>query len=176
MSGLRERIQGFPPIAAPSARVLVLGSLPGRASLEAGEYYGHPRNAFWPIMGELFDAGPNLEYPERARRLTRSGVALWDVIRSCRRVGSADADIERGSEVPNDFEYFFATHPGIRAVFLNGGMAELAWRRHALPQLEPRLRALPQIRLPSTSPAHASRTQAQKLAAWRQVGRACAAR
>jgi hypoxanthine-DNA glycosylase len=170
----RSRIHGFAPIAAPSARVLVLGSMPSAASLEAGEYYGHARNAFWPIMGELFDARPSLAYEDRARCLTRAGVALWDVIRTCRRAGSGDADIERGSERANDFEIFFACHPRIRTVFLNGGMAEIAWRRHVLPHLEPRLREMPQVRLPSTSPAHASRTQAQKLAAWRQVARAAA--
>lgn len=173
---MRERIQGFAPLSAPSARVLVLGSMPSAASLAAGEYYGHPRNAFWPIMGELFGAGPELDYEARARRLTRAGVAVWDVIRSCRREGSGDADVERGSEQANDFEIFFASHPRIATVFLNGGLAEIAWRRHVLPRLDAELRALPQVRLPSTSPAHASRTLAQKLAAWRPVARAAAAR
>ena len=172
MSAASQRILGFAPISAPSARVLVLGSVPGTASLESGEYYGHPRNAFWPIMGELFGAGPDLDYATRARRLTRTGVAVWDVLRACRRTGSGDSEIERGSEVANDFDIFFAAHSRIRAIFLNGGMAEIAWRRFAVPRMDPSLRALPVTRLPSTSPAHASRTLAQKTAAWRAVARA----
>ncbi len=78
---------GFPPIAAPHARLLILGSLPGRMSLERREYYAQPRNAFWTIMGRLFDAGPELAYATRTQRLTEHGVALWDVCAAARRLG-----------------------------------------------------------------------------------------
>ena len=69
--------RGFPPIAGPDARVLILGSLPGQASLAAGEYYAHRRNLFWPILGELFGATPALPYAERLGKLTTAGLALW---------------------------------------------------------------------------------------------------
>jgi len=98
-------IRSFEPIATPNARVLILGSMPGVASLEAGQYYAHPQNAFWRIMGELVGAGLEKPYDERARILKANGVALWDVLQSCIRPGSLDSDIR--DEVPNDFAAFF---------------------------------------------------------------------
>ena len=79
---LNSVARGFPPIAAADAGVLILGSLPSQLSLQKQEYYGNPQNAFWRVMGELFDAGPELPYAERADRLVRSGIAVWDVLRS----------------------------------------------------------------------------------------------
>ena len=117
-------IRSFAPIAAPGATVLILGSMPGRASLLAGQYYAHPRNAFWPIMGELFGAGPELPYARRVRVLARAGVAVWDVLASCTRGGSLDSDIDPGSIVANDFASFFRAHPRIERVYFNGAMAE----------------------------------------------------
>ncbi|MEN1679453.1 MAG: DNA-deoxyinosine glycosylase [Planctomycetota bacterium] len=163
------KARSFPPIAAPDARLLILGSMPGVASLEAGEYYAHPRNAFWPIMGELFGARPELPYAERCRRLQASGVAVWDVLRECRREGSLDSAIDRGSEVANDFRSLFHRCPRIVRVSFNGQKAEAAFRRHVLPGLDPALSVrLTLIRLPSTSPAHAGRSSEQKLAEWRR--------
>ena len=166
---------GFAPIGDRRARVLILGSLPGRVSLARGEYYAQARNAFWPIMGELFGAGPDLPYPRRARRLAERRVAVWDVCASARRRGSLDSSIERDSVVANDFGAFFAAHGRIDAIFLNGATAYAFYERLVLPRLEPRLRALERVRLPSTSPANASIPYARKLAAWRAVlrGEAC---
>ena len=158
---------GFPPVAAPGARVLILGSMPGQASLRAAEYYAHERNAFWRIVGDLLGAGLDLPYAQRLEKLTAAGVALWDVIAACERAGSLDADIVGLSVVPNDFAAFFAAHRGIARVFFNGAAAETAFRRHVLPSL-PGF-SLQLARLPSTSPAHAARSYADKRAAWAAI-------
>jgi hypoxanthine-DNA glycosylase len=147
--------------------VLVLGSVPSVASLRAARYYAHPRNAFWPIMGALCSAGPELSYADRAARLRGAGVALWDVLHRCVRPGSLDSDIDPTSIEPNDFRAFFIRHPRIGAVFCNGGAAYACYRRHVLPGLSPAATDLPLVQLPSTSPAHAARTGEQKLAIWR---------
>jgi TDG/mug DNA glycosylase family protein len=165
-------ICGFPPIAAADARVLVLGSMPSVASLAKQQYYGHPQNAFWPIMGRLFGAGPELPYEKRKRILREHGVAVWDVLRQCHREGSLDTAIRVESESPNDFASFLADHLHIKTIFFNGQKAETAFRRHALSQFASFDCDLEFIRLPSTSPAHAGRSFAQKLAAWRGVARA----
>jgi len=157
--------RSFAPIADERSRVLVLGSMPGRESLRAGQYYAHRRNAFWPIMGELLGFDAKLPYEARVRALRSAGVALWDVLHSCRRAGSLDSSIEAASETANDFRAFFRAHPAIRAVFFNGAKAESAFRRHvgpALAGLELRYR-----RLPSTSPAHAGMPLRKKMQAWR---------
>lgn len=168
------RLQGFPPVAARTARVLVLGSMPGAASLRAGQYYAHPQNRFWPIMGELVGALPGLPYPQRLRRLTAAGIALWDVLAACEREGSLDSAIRDDTAVANDFGTFFSTHRGVRAVLFNGSKAEAAFRRFVQPSLPPL--DLDCRRLPSTSPANASQPAASKLAAWRDALRAAGAR
>lgn len=160
-------ITGFPPVADVSARVLILGSMPGEASLQADQYYAHPRNAFWPIMGRLLGAGPELPYGERLERLKMAGVALWDVIGTCEREGSLDARIVAKSVQANDFAGFFAAHPGVSRVFFNGAAAETAFRRHVRAVLGESQLAF--HRLPSTSPAHAGMAFAAKLAAWSVV-------
>jgi hypoxanthine-DNA glycosylase len=162
----------YPPIAGPDARVLVLGSVPSIASLAKGQYYGHPQNAFWPIMGRLFGAGRDVQYDERKRILCAHGVAVWDVLRECHREGSLDSDIQVASEAPNDFVAFFRSHPKIKSVFFNGHRPEAMFRRHVLPTLLELDREFRYERLPSTSPAHAGRSFEQKLAAWRAVARA----
>lgn len=159
-------ISSFPPIAARDARVLILGSMPGRASLAAGQYYAHPRNAFWPVMAALFGLDPDAAYEHRCRALCRSGVAVWDVLRACVREGSLDSAIDPRSMQANDFAAFFAAHPRIGAVFFNGATAERVYRRHVLPTLRRPAAQLPLTRLPSTSPAYASLTVAEKSAAW----------
>lgn len=160
-------IQSFPPIENPTASVLILGSMPGKESLRAGQYYAHRRNAFWPIMGELIGAAPTLPYEARTQILKSSGIALWDVLASCTRRSSMDADIEADSICPNDFASFFLTHMGITHVFFNGSMAEKCFRMYVQPLLEHR--PLHYQRLPSTSPANASMRYEQKLEAWKAI-------
>ena len=144
--------------------------MPGAASLRAAQYYAHPHNAFWPIMGELFGAGPDIAYEKRILLLKYAGLALWDVMASCVREGSLDADIDEASIVPNDFSAFFDAHSQIEQVFFNGAKAEACFRRYVSPQLSDR--GLKLTRLPSTSPAHASLSLPQKLRAWRAVAAA----
>lgn len=160
-------INGFPPVADPAARMLVLGSMPGVASLRVGQYYANERNVFWRIMGDLIGAGPALPYEQRLDRLQAAGIALWDVISACERYGSLDADIVNTSVCANDFSAFFAVHRSIERVFFNGGTAETSFRRHVLPTLAGMNLQLQ--RLPSTSPAHAARGYAEKLAAWSAI-------
>ncbi|MDH4396143.1 MAG: DNA-deoxyinosine glycosylase [Limnobacter sp.] len=157
-------IYSFKPITSPNATVLILGSMPGVESLRAAQYYAHPRNAFWPIMGELAGAKPHIPYAERTRILLEAGIAVWDVLQSCVRPGSLDSDIESSIVVPNNFTAFFASHPHIRAVFFNGAKAEECFRKQVLPTLENF--SIPCKRLPSTSPAHASLRFAEKLQVW----------
>ncbi|HNW44180.1 MAG TPA: DNA-deoxyinosine glycosylase [Elusimicrobiales bacterium] len=161
-----SRIHSFRPVADADAAFLILGSMPGAASLAAGQYYAHPRNLFWRIMGEVCGARAALPYPERLLALRAAGFALWDVLGSCVRPGSADADIERSSIKPNNFAAFFREHPGIKQVFFNGAKAEECYRRYVLPALGPACRP-GYRRLPSTSPAYASVPCERKLRVWK---------
>jgi hypoxanthine-DNA glycosylase len=152
----------FPPVANADATILILGSMPGKESLRKNQYYAHPQNAFWKIMGELIGAHPGLPYAKRLAILKSSGIALWDVLASCEREGSLDADIR--AEAANDFTAFFAQYPHISKVCFNGSKAEQSFRKFVLGK-----QALPQLelqRLPSTSPAHAGMRYAEKLSAW----------
>ena len=148
--------------------MLVLGSAPSALSLQRQEYYGNPRNAFWPLLAELLGRPTGEDYAARTRMLLDARVALWDVLASAERSGSLDASIVATTAVVNDFEAFFAGHPQVRAVFFNGRTARAFWDgrvegRQALPA------GLALTTLPSTSPANAALTQAEKFAAWRQV-------
>lgn len=160
-------IRSFAPVADTAARVLILGSMPGIESLRAAQYYAHPRNAYWRIMGDLVGASPALPYASRTRRLRQAGIALWDVLAACVREGSLDAAIDEGSIIANDLVTFLAQHPGITHVYFNGATAERCFRRHVQPALETDVLKLQ--RLPSTSPAHAARSYAEKLRAWRAI-------
>lgn len=159
-------VHGFPPLADPRAELLILGSMPGRASLQADQYYAHPRNAFWPILGRVLGFAPAAPYAERCAHLCAGRVALWDVLEACVRPGSLDADIDEASIRPNDFATFFAAHARVRQVLFNGAMAEKSYRRHVMSGLPPAAAALPVRRMPSTSPAHAALSLEQKVAVW----------
>ncbi|WPL17559.1 DNA-deoxyinosine glycosylase [Thiorhodovibrio winogradskyi] len=141
--------------------------MPSAASLARGQYYGHPRNAFWRIMARLFGWPADLPYPERRAALTECGVALWDVIARCAREGSADAAIDSASVVVNPIAELLGEQPGIRAVLFNGGMAAREFHRRIGPVLGARLVQLSLHQLPSTSPAMARFTLERKVEAWR---------
>ena len=161
--------RGFRPVASPDARVLILGTLPGPKSLALRQYYGNPGNAFWPIMGRLVDAGPELAYPQRLQALTASRVALWDVCRSAYREGALDADIDHSTIVPNDFARFLAAHRAVERICFNGQKAEQLYRRLVLPGLPATLQVIERLTLPSTSPAYAAMRFEAKLEQWRAV-------
>jgi len=155
--------QGFTPIARPDARTLILGSMPGVASLDADQYYAFPRNVFWKIMAELFNAGTDLSYSSRLQILGSNHIALWDVIRSCHRPGSLDSNIAKDGMKTNNFNDFFVQHPQIQRVFFNGQKAASLFEKMVLPGLEGDYEY---ITLPSTSPANAASSYAKKLEAW----------
>lgn len=160
MNLLKERSVGFAPVVDDHTRVLILGSLPGDASLKAAQYYAHPRNAFWRLVGDVIDADlAALPYEARLEALLARRVGLWDVIASAQRKGSLDAAI-RAPE-PADLLALTDRLPGLRAVAFNGGTAARSGRRI----LEGRTTAA-LIDLPSSSPAHA-RPFAEKRDRWR---------
>jgi double-stranded uracil-DNA glycosylase len=155
---------GFPPVSSPAARVLVLGSLPGRVSLERGEYYANPQNAFWKIVAARVPDLPT-DYAGRAAALIEQGVALWDVLAAATRSGSLDADIADDA-IPNNFHAFFHTHPHIRLIAFNGATAAKLYERHVIPTLHDAQHSIARETLPSTSGAHASLAFSQKVARW----------
>jgi len=164
-------VQSFPPLGHSRATRLVLGTMPGKASLQAGEYYAHPRNAFWFIMQELFGVPRELPYARRVAELAKRELAVWDVLAACTRGTSLDSDIVPESAVPNDFTAFLTRHRRIGAIYFNGGPARALFERHVAPILSPRHQAIARVTLPSTSPTHARRSHAQKLEAWRVIAR-----
>ncbi len=159
-----ETSEGFPAIARCDARVLVLGSLPGQKSLLENEYYAHPRNAFWPIMNEIF--GISGEYAVRCQALCEHKVAVWDVLQASVRPGSLDADIQLATASANDFAAFFNEFSLLELIVFNGKKAEQLFRQFVPANVGSTIRRLG---LPSTSPAHAAMSFSQKLRRW-QVG------
>jgi double-stranded uracil-DNA glycosylase len=152
---------GLAPVVGDDARVLVLGSFPSERSLAADQYYANRRNQFWPMMANLLEFDADAPYDERIEAVSRHGVALWDVVHSCRRVGSMDAKIDRKTLVVNDFGPLFAQNPGIDRIFVNGLTAMELFERHVET-------TLPVVRLPSSSGA-LPMSFADKLARWREI-------
>jgi TDG/mug DNA glycosylase family protein len=164
------RVHSFEPISDAASRVLILGSMPGKVSLHAEQYYAHPQNAFWKILGALFDFEPGRPYEARIASLREHGIALWDVMQSCVRKTSLDSDIEELSIVSNPFAGFLRNHPEIHTICFNGAKAEASWRKHVLPQLR-QAGDIAYHRLPSTSPANASISYDEKFKAWKILSR-----
>ena len=160
------RIRSFPPIENSAARTLILGTMPGAASLRAAQYYAHPRNGYWTILAGVLGFDARLDYAARSQCLVRAGIAVWDVLQSCERAGSLDARIAPASIVANDFRGFFVRHPHIERVCFNGASAEALFRRHVVGTLVDATH-LTYVRLPSTSPANASISMSAKADAWR---------
>ena len=162
--------RSFPPSTAPNAEILILGSMPGQASLSANQYYAHPRNAFWPIMASLLSFDPKAPYDERVEHLIKARIAVWDVLQACSRPGSLDADIDSDSSICNDFSTFLGARASIKRIFFNGAKAESVFRKHVASVLK--IDDLLLSRLPSTSPAHAALSLQDKLQAWKVIAQA----
>ena len=158
---MSEALQGLAPIARRDARLLVLGSFPGVASLQSQQYYAHARNLFWPILSALWGVDlMSLPYAQRIAQAQRHGLAIWDVYAACRRDGSLDSAIEDAQ--PNDLAGLVTRLPKLAAIAHNGGESSRSMN-------VTRALGLPVHRLPSTSPANASWSFERKLAAWREV-------
>jgi hypoxanthine-DNA glycosylase len=151
---------GLPAIVGTNPGLLLLGSFPSEKSLDTGQYYANNRNQFWRLLGALLGFDPELPYPDRVDAVTAHGIALWDVVHSCRRAGSLDAKIDRKTLLLNDFTAFLGDHPTIQRIALNGATAHELFQRTA--------DGLPATRLPSSSPAQ-TMAFADKLAAWRAI-------
>ena len=171
---MEEVLTGLPPVVASDCRVLILGSMPGAASLLAARYYAHPRNRFWPLMAALADVPAEATYGERLVALQRAGIGLWDVIGECRRAGSLDSAIVRGSERANALVPLIVSLGQLRVIAFNGAAAASLFRRHVEPHLPELRQPVQRIALPSTSPAHAAmglealREAWSVLAPWRE--------
>jgi TDG/mug DNA glycosylase family protein len=161
-----DRATCFPPLSSESSQVLILGSFPGKLSLEKRQYYAHQRNSFWPVMGRLLDFDPLLSYQRRIDILKENKIALWDVLASCVRPGSLDSSIELRSMVINDFIEYFTDSPMVKALFFNGRKAEIEFTRQVLIHRDVQSRNLVLQCLPSTSPAMAMLSFNQKVEAW----------
>ena len=151
----------FPPLQDGGIRLLILGSFPSVASLQAQQYYAHPRNQFWPLLGALLGQDlPHMPYPARLQTLLQHRIGLWDVYAACEREGSLDADIRQGEA--NDFAWLAQQCPQLRAAAFNGRTAA---------RFAPQLAALGWQTpvLPSSSPAHAGLRFADKLELWRSA-------
>lgn len=160
-----KTLYSFEPVLSDYARVLILGSMPGTISLLKEQYYSHPRNAFWPIMGDLFGAFPSIPYLKRLNILKTHGICLWDVLRSCERVGSLDSSISH--ESINNFQDLLQKRSGISHVFFNGKKSKQFFEFYVLPELD--YDHLEFTLLPSTSPAHAGMCYQEKLSSWRII-------
>ena len=154
---------GLPPIARSDARLFLLGSLPGDASLAAGRYYAHPTNQFWRLLGAaLGEDLAALDYDRRLERLAERGIGLWDVIASASRPGSLDQAIRDPAH--NRIDYLLRRYSDLRAIAFNGGMAARVGRRLIGEPPQP----IALIDLPSSSAAN-TRSFADKAAAWSRV-------
>lgn len=162
---------GFPPILGAEVNILVLGTLPSQQSLLKQQYYGNPRNAFWPIMGELFAAGPEVAYAKRAQILSDNGIGVWDVLQSGSRPGSMDAAIDEKSAMPNDFARLYISHPELRLVCFNGQVASRLFRKLVPPETQASFATVTLVTMPSTSPAYAAMSFKDKLERWAVITR-----
>lgn len=158
---MQNRIFSFPPIIDDHSEIIILGSIPGVKSLEKQQYYGHPQNKFWKIIFELLDEEFTEDYEQRIQTLKKHHIALWDVIDSCERKGSLDAEIK--NEEANQIVELLEDHPNIKAIFCNGGKSY-----KNLQKILGKNYKIPVFLLPSTSPLHTVSFE-KKLEDWKKI-------
>ncbi len=143
--------ESFLPCANSASEILILGSMPGVKSLEKQQYYAHPQNRFWKVMAWVCGVSDltKSNYCEKLKTLLENNIALWDVVKSCKRKGSLDSDIS--NEIPNDIRTFLKKYPKIKTIYLNGGKSYSLFKKY-FPDL---LEKYDCFKLPSTSPANA---------------------
>jgi len=163
-----ELLTGLAPVIGVRPRILLLGSMPGAASLLEQRYYAHPRNLFWPFMQQLFGIELELTYQQRCQLLTELGIALWDVIAHCERAGSLDSAIKKSTVICNAIPQLLEAEPQITKICFNGAKATEEFKRHLLPWLKHRT-DIEYVQLPSSSPAHTSQSKEAKLALWAEA-------
>ena len=157
----RVQVHPFPPICEPGARFLVLGTFPSVKSRETGFYYGHAQNRFWRVLAAVYEQDVPVTIGEKRALLEACGIALWDVLASCRIAGSADASIREA--VPNDIAALLKS-TGIARVFTNGTAAHALYQKHVYPKT-----GITDVLLPSTSPANAAYSLERLTDLWRQA-------
>ena len=156
---MNDVMHPFPPVVGPESRILILGSFPSVRSREEGFFYGHPRNRFWPMLAAICGEETPLTIPEKQSLILRHGLALWDVIASCRIEGSSDASVRDAA--PVDIARVTTVAP-IERVICNGALAARLYAQHLQPVLH-----VPALTLPSTSPANAAWSLARLTECWR---------
>lgn len=158
-------VESFEPIIGKNPKVLILGSMPGIASLQAQQYYAHPRNNFWPIMARIFDVEWSDDYALRIQQVKKFPVVLWDTLKACHREGSLDSAITKDQLEANDIAGLLKQHTSIRLIAFNGAASEKYFKLTVAKRLSTE-NSIDRIRLPSSSPAHASKNFQQKLEDW----------
>ncbi|MDR3265507.1 MAG: DNA-deoxyinosine glycosylase [Synergistaceae bacterium] len=165
----RTRINSFEPLVGEAPLLLILGSVPGVASLKSGRYYGHERNHFWRLMSAVLEEPEHPDYEERVAMLKRHRVALWDSVGSCVRPGSLDKDIRE--ERPNDIPALLRDHPTIRAICFNGRASRAVYCRHHAERMKDQ--PVQYLLLPSSSPIPRKfvKTFEDRLVTWMEIRR-----
>jgi double-stranded uracil-DNA glycosylase len=166
MKSVSSLALGMPAVASTDARVLILGSIPGLASMHARQYYAHPQNLFWPMLCQFLGISPELSYQPRLRAMQDRKIALWDVLQACERSGSLDSKVRRESMQINEFADFFARHPALKSVICNGKLAAQQFCRAVLPELKQIGVVVQLLEAPSTSPANAAMPKTERIARW----------
>lgn len=156
----------LPPVIDESTKVLILGSMPSQLSLQKQQYYGNPRNHFWPIIGKILNCEIPSDYDERIKLLKKHHIGLWDTIQSCEREGSSDASIR--NVIPNDFKNLFLKYPNIRILLFNGGKSYSVFKKYMGLEL---LKQVDYAKMPSTSPIPGKniKTFDEKVEEWRVI-------
>ena len=157
--------KSFKPSIDNNSKILILGSMPGIKSLEEQQYYAHPQNRFWKVMGALCSENnlAEFDYDTKLKILLNNNIALWDTIKSCKRKGSLDSDIK--NEQPNNIRKLLKNYPSIKIICLNGNKSYSAFEKY-FPDL---IEKYSTYKMPSTSPANAKYSLNKLIEEWSTI-------